>query len=140
MTDTIARNRELRLMLTERQRQMQDDVRQRIHRGRTRRMNEVSDALEHSDEDVQDGMELALLQMRSEALIRVGEALARLDAGSYGSCYECAADISSQRLRALPFAVRCQACEERREHEQANARQSAQRGVNFAFFPEAGRL
>lgn len=48
---------------------------------------------------------------------RIDDALMRLDAGKYGSCLECAREISEQRLRALPFAVRCQACEERREQD-----------------------
>ena len=43
---------------------------------------------------------------------RIDDALVRLDAGQYGSCLECAREISERRLRALPFAVRCQACED----------------------------
>ena len=58
---------------------------------------------------------------------RRDEALGRLDAGKYGSCFECTREIAERRLRALPFAVRCQACEERREQEQSDTRRHAQR-------------
>jgi len=73
--------------------------------------------------------------MRAETLKRIDEALVRLDAGDYGSCVECAGEIAERRLRALPFAVRCQACEESREGEQGHARQLAQRRAGFSLFP-----
>jgi DnaK suppressor protein len=136
MTNTATRNADLRQMLVERRQEMQDDVQRRIRSGRVDRPKEVRDDLEHSDADIQGDIELALLQMRSETLTRIDEALVRLDAGKYGSCFECAGDISERRLRALPFAVRCQACEEKREKE-GNARQAAQRRGGTSLFPEA---
>jgi DnaK suppressor protein len=42
-------------------------------------------------------------------------ALARLDAGEYGSCVDCGEAIPMARLQAQPFAIRCVACQERRE-------------------------
>jgi DnaK suppressor protein len=135
MTDTAIRNADLRHMLTGRRREMQDEVQSRIRDGRTDRPNEVRDDLEHSDADIQGDIELALLQMRAESLTRIDEALVRLDAGKYGSCFECEREISERRLRALPFAVRCQTCEERREQTQGHARQLAQRR-SFSLFPE----
>ena len=50
-------------------------------------------------------------------LEQIGKALAHLDAGSFGYCHECGAEIAEQRLRALPFALRCKSCEEVREGE-----------------------
>jgi len=115
---------------------MQDEIQSRIRDGRIAGPKEVRDDLEHSDADIQGDLELALLQMRTETLARIDEALVRLDAGKYGSCFECAGEIAERRLRALPFAVRCQACEERREKE-GNARQAAQRRAGASLFPEA---
>ena len=135
MTDTTERNAALREMLTGRRRQMQGDVQSRIRDARTARPNEVGDDIERSDADIQDDLEFAMLQMRTETLARIDAALVRLDAGKYGACFECAAAISKRRLRALPFAVRCQACEERREH-QVHARQLANRRDTFSLFPD----
>ena len=42
-------------------------------------------------------------------------ALARLEAGDYGTCVECAEPIPAPRLQAQPFAIRCLACQQRRE-------------------------
>ena len=42
----------------------------------------------------------------------VDEALDRLDAGDYGICLACDEPIAQKRLRALPWARYCVACEE----------------------------
>jgi DnaK suppressor protein len=136
MIDTTLTQARRRQILIERRREMQDDVGTRIRHGRTDRADEVRDDLEVSDADVQGDIELALLQMRAETLIRIDEALARLDAGEAGSCVECGGEISERRLRALPFAVRCQACEERREQAQGSARQLAQRRGRFVLLSD----
>jgi DnaK suppressor protein len=87
----------------------------------------VLDAAEASEADIQDDIELALIQMKSETLHKIEEALARLDENTYGNCFECGDEISERRLRALPFAVRCKDCEEAREVAQRRERQMTQR-------------
>ncbi len=131
MIETTTRDDGLRQLLCDRRREMQDEVQNRIRHGRADRPYEVYDDLEHSEADIQGDMELALLQMKRETLARIEEALVRLDAGDYGSCIACAGEIAERRLRALPFAVRCQTCEERREAEQRRTQRIAgQRGVH----------
>ena len=127
MTDTAIRNAGLREILSKHRKEMQDEVQSRIRDGRTDRPSEVRDDVEHSDADIQGAIEFALLQLRAETLTRIEEALLRLDAGEYGTCFECAGEISERRLRALPFAARCQVCEERREQELRRAQQLVQR-------------
>jgi DnaK suppressor protein len=127
MTDTAIRNADLRDMLSERRRELQDAVHSRIRDSRSDRPKEVGDDLEHSDADIQGDIELSLLQMKAETLARIEEAIVRLNSGKYGSCFVCEGEISERRLRALPFAVRCQACQERREQEQGRERELAQR-------------
>jgi DnaK suppressor protein len=112
MIDVASRHADLRHMLIERRREMQDTVESR------------------------GDIELALLQMRADTLTRIDEALVRLDARTYGFCFECEREISERRLRALPFAGRCQACEERREQEEGHARQIAQQRGSLSLFPE----
>jgi DnaK suppressor protein len=136
MTNISARDSGLRHTLIERRRALQDSVDRRTRDGRTGRLAVKGDDLEQSDAGVQGDVELALLQMRAEMLTRIDEALRRLDAGQYGSCFECADEISDRRLRALPFAVRCQACEERREHDQRRARQHDQQRGGLSLFME----
>lgn len=72
--------------------------------------------------------------MRADTLVRIDEALGRLDAGLYGTCTECEGAISERRLRALPFAVRCQNCEERREALQGRTHHLAHQGAYLPLF------
>jgi DnaK suppressor protein len=95
----------------------------------------VLDDAETSEADIQDEIELALIQMKSETLQKIEEALSRLDEQTYGYCFECGDEISERRLRALPFAVRCKDCEEARETAQQRERQTnARRGASSLFF------
>jgi DnaK suppressor protein len=130
---TAARDVELRAMLMTRRREMQLDVQERVRDERTRRTHEVLDDVEHSEGHHQTDIDLALLQMRSETLVRIDHALARLDAGQYGSCVECEAEIAERRLRALPFAIRCQRCEQTREHAQARTERLNRAGQRSAM-------
>jgi len=139
MTDPTTRNDGLRQLLNDRRREIQDEVQRRIRHGRADRPFEVYDELEHSEADIQGDIGLALLQMKRETLTRVEEALVRLDAGEYGSCAACGGEIAERRLRALPFAVRCQACEERREADQRRERQTAGQRGGFTLFPDLVR-
>ncbi len=81
----------------------------------------VRDEAESSEAEIQDDIEFALLRMKAETLKKIDKALAHLNEGSFGYCHECDAEIAEQRLRALPFAVRCKSCEEVREVERQGA-------------------
>jgi DnaK suppressor protein len=108
------------------------DVRQE---GAGGKLNEVLDAVESSEADIQEDIEFALIQMKAETLNKVNDALARLDNGDYGNCFECGEEIAEKRLRALPFAVRCKDCEEAREQaEQRERQQASRRGTSSLFF------
>ena len=50
------------------------------------------------------------------AIVAIGEAIARLDAGTYGRCLHCEEMIAVARLEALPEATTCIACATRAEH------------------------
>ncbi len=114
-----ARHAELKRMLDERRRELLSQVYEKIRNVRTEGMagnlSEVFDAGESSGSDIQDDIGFALIQLKGETLSKIDEALSRLDEGEYGHCYECGDEISAQRLKALPFAVRCRDCEEQQE-------------------------
>jgi DnaK suppressor protein len=116
MTHTL-RTADLKRMLTDRRREVSAEIRSRVRGTRNDRSRDVQEELERADASTQGDIELALVQMGLQTVARIDDALIRLDAGQYGSCLECAREISELRLRVLPFAVRCQACEERREQD-----------------------
>ena len=130
---------ELKQMLLGRRRELQAQVQDKMRdvrsTGEVTKLSEVFDAGESSEADIQEDIELALIQMKSETLSRVDDALTRLEQGTYGNCFECGEEIAEKRLKALPFAVRCKDCEEARENAEQRERQvAARRGASTLFF------
>jgi DnaK suppressor protein len=128
----------LKQMLEDRKRQIVSQLHDKIRDVRTEnesgKMSNVLDQGESSEAGIQEDIEFALIQMKSETLNKINEALGRLEEGAYGNCFECGEEIVPQRLRALPFAVRCRECEEARENAQRRERLAAQRSSSSALF------
>jgi DnaK suppressor protein len=103
----------------------------------------ATDLSELSFEDLSGDIDFALLTMQTETLEKIAGALARLDDGEYGDCMECGAEIPARRLEALPFAVRCLSCEQkrelRRERRQAHDELSARLARHNRDLSAAGR-
>ncbi len=123
-------------MLENRRRELVTEVQGRIRdvRADGSRERDVLDTGESSEVDIQEDIEFALIQMKSETLNKIDAALRRLEDGSYGDCFECGEEISQARLRALPFAVRCKECEETRESAEQRERMLARRGSSAFLF------
>jgi DnaK suppressor protein len=134
-----SRYSELKTMLDDRRRELQAEVQGKMRGVREEgswggKLNEVLDAVESAEADIQEDLEFALVQMKSETLNKVNDALVRLEQGSYGNCFDCGEEIAEKRLRALPFAVRCKDCEEARESVEQRERQlNARRGTSSLF-------
>jgi DnaK suppressor protein len=130
------RYNELRKMLEDRRRELMSDVQGRIRdvRSSEGKDREVLDQGESSEVDIQEDIEFALIQMKSETLNKIDAALRRLEENTYGNCFECGDEISEARLRALPFAVRCIDCEEARENAEQRERMLARRSGSSALF------
>lgn len=127
---------ELKDILESRRRELLAEVRSKMRDVRAENSDEaqgVLDAAETSEADIQDDIEFALIQMKTETLKKIEDALKRLEEGTYGNCFECGDEVSERRLRALPFAVRCKDCEEAREVAVQRERQLAQRRSAAGF-------
>lgn len=75
----------------------------------------ISDGHHHPAEAATDA-ELRERELREqlrwrEREARLRAALAAIDAGTYGICVDCGAEIPEGRLRALPDSVRCVPCQ-----------------------------
>ena len=56
------------------------------------------------------------LRGRDKALLgKLDLALKKIDDGTFGQCESCDGDISTARLKALPWASRCLSCEQEQE-------------------------
>lgn len=120
-----AQRTNVRGTLVERRRELLNEIHRRV-----RVVREVGLSKDHHnaplaetvEAEPEDDLEFALIQMKSEMLETVNEAVRRFDAGAYGYCIDCGDVIALARLRAMPFAVRCRECEEAREDEQRRER------------------
>src|SRR5262249_51201704 len=78
----------LSAMLRERQSEIKNKLRS-LREVLPAESTQVKDAEEQSMEDFVLGMDFALMEMESETLKKIDEALQRLEAGTYGVCLEC---------------------------------------------------
>ena len=134
---------ELRTILEERRTEIVGKVKDKIRTVRTEATQvwtcRLADATETSETDIQDDIEFALIQMKTETVTKIAAALNRLEEGSYGYCYECREEIAKQRLRAIPFAARCRDCEEVLESEVNHERvlKSRSKAVSLSGVPSS---
>jgi DnaK suppressor protein len=116
--DRSAEFDELRRMLTERRRVLLET--------RDSQQGELR-ALQSQDRDPEyeegaqvklaDDVLTSLSESARREVMQIDAALGRMDEGEYGECVECGQDIPIERLRALPFTLRCQEDEEQRERD-----------------------
>jgi DnaK suppressor protein len=118
-----------RRILEERRTALLADLRQDIHDAFAGvdavETGETMDDLDVSVVTELSSVRFNLMQMKGDALVRIDEALARIDEGRYGLCESCGAEISEARLCAMPFALRCTRCEEQKEHAEEAQRHQA---------------
>ena len=128
---------ELRQTLMARRLELGSVVHSIIRDGRQRQPKDVGDLGEDSATLHQVDLDMSLLQVRAQTVKRIEEALTRLAANQYGTCAVCGLEISERRLRALPFAVRCTRCEDRREENGDRFREFAKKGGGFALVADS---
>ena len=135
-----ARFDELRGLLEERRLEILDEVHHKMRDVRDENaaapVQGVRDEAEISEAEIQDDIEFAVLQMKAETLQKIADALHRLEHGTFGYCEECGTEIAERRLRALPFAARCTACEQAREIAIERRHLHAARRGAASLFPD----
>jgi len=91
--------------------------------------NAVKHELALSPDDLPDETDLAASEINQnlifklrdrerQLLVKIDEALARMDDGVFGECEECEEPIEPRRLEARPVSTMCIACKERQEHRE----------------------
>jgi DnaK suppressor protein len=99
----------------------------RAQRGGTMgRAEAAAEAREHQSDDwakadAERDLSVALEERESAELVAIDQALKRVADGSFGLCVDCGVDIATARLHANPTAMRCVACQEKRERAQGTA-------------------
>lgn len=78
-------------------------------------IEQAPDALDQTQSAAARDLAVETLNRHSTRLREVDAALKRISEGTYGVCMECEEDISARRLKALPWATHCIACQQRRD-------------------------
>jgi len=95
ITDTIAH------LHDENPRNMEDELGELAGRGSDNHLADMATVT--FDRELDEGLE----EGAQQRLAQIDRALARLDAGTYGSCERCGRPIAEERLRARPWATLC---------------------------------
>lgn len=110
---------EIRNMLVEQKRVIWNEVKEKLFEQVGKEYKkEIDTSLDEGDKALADLAEetgLTLIDLRKDTLEKIEHALRKLEEDSYGVCEDCSEDINEARLKALPFAVYCIECKEKRE-------------------------
>ena len=109
------RSQELQRLLAEQNRMLQTR-KEVLRRGVPAEMLGATDLEEHCVDSEEVEIGVSVLELTSQTVRGIETALQRLEAGEYGLCSDCGSPISSERLRALPFADLCRGCQEKRDN------------------------
>ena len=101
---------------------LQGSLRAGVTENRTAENTSLTDMSVHAAETLHTEIQVALMDRRTQQVVQIQDALARLAGGRYGFCEECDAFIGLPRLRALPFAQRCRDCQ---AHAERRARRES---------------
>lgn len=91
--------------------------------------NALKNDLTVSTDDLPDETDLAAVEVNQNLMFKlrdrerlllskIDEAMARIEAGSFGTCDDCEEEIEPRRLEARPVSTLCIACKEREEHKE----------------------
>jgi RNA polymerase-binding protein DksA len=106
---------ELRSTMTERAKQLREEIRQTLLKSDqeqyTMIADQVRDLEDDSFADLMVDVNLAEIDRDLQELRLIDGAMLRMGDGSYGQCDECGLPIDLERLHAAPFASRCFDCQ-----------------------------
>jgi len=79
------------------------------------KIDSAMDSADQSSQDVDQGIDYSLLEMKYEQYKDIADAFRKLENNTYGVCEECNGEISIKRLAVNPLARYCIDCKTRKE-------------------------
>ncbi len=120
---------EFERLIRERRAQLAAETQEDVERAREEEYPElagpVTDTGDRASADLLADLDNAEISRDLRMQRELDDALARLEAGTYGICVDCGGEIELERMRAYPAALRCHACQ--RVHEKTYAHPSEPR-------------
>jgi DnaK suppressor protein len=118
MPKKMTRQEQLRELLRQTRERLWGDLKREFGRLGEDYRGEFDRAMDAGDSSVVDLVQsigVKLVDIRQSEITQLAEAERKLNAGTYGICDDCGNEISEERLRAVPYAIRCVDCEKKVE-------------------------
>ncbi len=80
--------------------------------------DDLPDETDLAATEVNQNLIFKLRDRERQLLVKITEALARLDDGTFGLCMDCEEAIEPKRLEVRPVSTLCIACKEKQEHRE----------------------
>lgn len=86
------------------------------------RLKKITDDVSHNDKPLDDDFSEQAVETENDQVLdalgnatldeisHVQEAISRIDSGTYGICVVCGKTINKERLKAIPYTVKCLQC------------------------------
>lgn len=111
MTEETKKLQAIKAALLERKRELDEDLAELyVHTPL-----EVQDLGEQASSSSLETLKISLQDAELEEYNRILKALEMIEAGTYGTCGDCAQPIAEKRLKLYPNAMRCLVCQEQYE-------------------------
>ena len=86
--------------------------------GMTNDKNTFPDPTDRANLETDRNFLLRIRDRERKLILKIKEALARIEDGTFGICEECAEEISEERLKARPVTTLCIECKTKAEAEE----------------------
>ena len=80
--------------------------------------DDLPDETDLAASEINQNLVFKLRDRERQLLIKIDEALGRMEEGTFGTCLDCEEAIEPRRLEARPVSTLCIACKERQEHRE----------------------
>jgi DnaK suppressor protein len=99
----------------------------------TNENDRVVDLNDQASMEVEKNYELRIRDRERRLILKMKEAIQRIDNGTYGICEDCGEEISEKRLIARPVAIRCIACKTKQEKIEKLKGAKDRRVIQYGF-------
>ena len=106
-----------KILLEEKQRLL-NNSRAAVASELTLSQDDLPDETDLAASEVNQNLVFKLRDRERQLLMKIDEALERMDEGTFGTCQDCEEPIEPRRLEARPVSTLCIACKEREEHRE----------------------
>lgn len=112
--------KELKKLLLEKRDQIRGNINLELNDLKGAEGHHLADMEDLASDTLDESTAYHIIEIEQAELAQIEKALGLIEEGEYGKCEECAAPISVERLRALPFATTCVDC--KRDQERKSSR------------------